>query len=273
VQAVAEPVAAARAYVPPPPAASRDETGWRAGQQRAWLWTAVTEWVSVCVVRAARGGKVAQDLLGERGWGGVVTERGSADPWDPPWRRQVCWAHRLRAIAALLERGGRSRAMGEAVQGQARQMCPWWPRVREGTWAHRTCASYLWPVRQEVERRLAAGQRWGVPKTEGPCRERLKWRQALWTLVRHAGGEPTHNAAERAIRPGGLWRKGSFGTPSAAGSRVVEARMTVVATLKPQHRHVLASVTAACEAALCGHPAPSLLPTPADLEQGMRPAA
>jgi transposase len=67
--------------------------------------------------------------------------------------------------------------------------------------------------------------------------------------VRHEGVEPTNNAAERAIRPGVLWRKGSFGTHSPEGSRCVEAIMTVVATLKPQHRHVLDSVTAACEAA------------------------
>jgi hypothetical protein len=49
--------------------------------------------------------------------------------------------------------------------------------------------------------------------------------------------------------------------------------MTVVATLKQQHRNVLDYVTAACEAALCGEPAPSLLPTPDALNQGMRPAA
>jgi hypothetical protein len=49
--------------------------------------------------------------------------------------------------------------------------------------------------------------------------------------------------------------------------------MTVMATLKQQHRNVLAYVLAACEAALCGQPAPSLLPTPADIEQGMCPAA
>ena len=68
----------------------------------------------------------------------------------------------------------------------------------------------MWPVRQEVERLLEAGQTCGVPKTEGTCRELLKLRQALWTFVRHEGVEPTNNAAERAIRPGVLWRKGSF---------------------------------------------------------------
>jgi transposase len=79
--------------------------------------------------------------------------------------------------------------------------------------------------------------------------------------------------AERAIRPGVLWRKGSVGTHSPEGSRFVEAIMTVVATLKPQHRNVLDYVTAACEAALRDEPAPSLLPTLDHLHDLMRPAA
>jgi transposase len=273
VQAVAAPVAEARAYVQRQPAAYLDETGWREGQQRAWLWTAVTEWVTVFVVRASRGGKVAQELLGERFWGWLVTDRWSAYTWYPTWRRQVCWAHLLRDIEAMSERGGGSREIGEALRAQARQMFQWWHRVREGTLAPASFVSYMWPVRQEVERLLEAGQTCGVPKTEGTCRELLKLRQALWTFVRHNGVEPTNNAAERAIRPGVLWRKGSFGTQSAEGSRFVEAMMTVVATLKQQHRNVLAYVTAACEAARRGEPAPSLLPTPAFLNQGMRPAA
>jgi len=71
---------------------------------------------------------------------------------------------------------------------------------------------------------------------------------------------PTNHTAERAIRPGVLWRKGSFGTQSAEGSRFVESMMTVVATLKQQQRNVLEYLTTACEAALRGEAAPSLLP-------------
>ena len=273
VRAVAEPVAEARRYVQQQATAYADETGWREGPQRAWLWTAVTAYVTVFVIRLSRGGKVAQELLGEQFWGWLVTDRWSAYTWYPAWRRQVCWAHLLRDIEAMIERGGGSREIGEALRTQARQMFQWWHRVREGTLTHTTFARYMWPVRQAVERLLEAGQTCGVPKTEGTCRELCKLRQALWTFVRHEGVEPTNNAAERAIRPGVLWRKGSFGTQSANGSRFVEAMMTVVATLKQQHRNVLAYVTAACEAALSGNPAPSLLPTPADIEQGLRPAA
>jgi hypothetical protein len=49
--------------------------------------------------------------------------------------------------------------------------------------------------------------------------------------------------------------------------------MTMVATRKQQHRNGLDDVTAACEAALKGTPAPSLLPTSDALKQLMCPAA
>jgi transposase len=273
VQTLKAPVAEARTYVQAQPVAYLDETGWREGQQRAWLWTAVTAWVTVFVVRRSRSSKVAQELLGERFWGWLVTDRWSAYTWYPSWRRQFCWAHLLRDIEAMIDRGGPSREIGEALRAQARQMFHWWHRVRDGTLSHASFASYMRPIRREVERLLDAGQTCGVPKTEGTCREILKRRQALWTFVRHTGVEPTNNAAERAIRPGVLWRKGSFGTHSLEGSQFVEAMMTVVATLKQQHRHVLDYLTAACEAALCGEQAPSLLPTPDQFRICMRPAA
>jgi transposase len=237
--AVAEPVAAARAYVHRQPAAYADETGWRESHQRAWLWTAVTEWVTVFVVRRSRSAKVAQELLGERFWGRLVTDRWSAYTWYPSWRRQLCWAHLLRDIEAMIARGGRSAEVGEALRVEACRMFHWWHRVRDGTLTHASFRTYMQPIRREVERLLEAGQCCGVPKTEGPCQEIFKLRQALWTVVRHEGVEPTNNAAERAIPPGVLWRKGSFGTQSAAGARFVEAMMTVVATLKRQHRNVL----------------------------------
>jgi transposase len=272
-QAVAEPVAEARAYVQAQPAAYADETGWREGRHRAWLWTVVTASVTVFAIRRSRSGQVAQELLGERFWGWLVTDRWSGYRWYPPWRRQLCWAHLLRDIDAMIERGGRSREIGEALRVQARRMFHDWHRVREGTLAPASFTSYMRPIRREIERWLEVGQTCGVPKTEGTCRDILKRRQALWTFVRHAEVAPTNNAAERAIRPGVLWRKGSFGTHSPEGSRFVEAMMTVVATLKQQHRPVLDYLTAACEATLRGEPVPSLLPTPGALDQSLCPAA
>jgi transposase len=208
----------------------------------------------------SRGGQVARELVGERLSGILVTARYSAYNWYPVRWRQLCWAHLLRAFAAMRGRGGASEELGAALLAQAHQMCTWWHRVREGTLQRSTFRSYMTPLRREVERLLEAGRGSGIPKTAGTCRDILKRREALWTFVQVEGVEPTNNTAERSIRPAVLWRKGSFGTQSAAGSRFVESMLTVVATLKQQQRNVLESLTAACQAALRGEAAPSLLP-------------
>jgi transposase len=259
-EAIAAPVEEARTYVHAQAVAHLDETSWRQGSTRAWLWVAVTSVVTVFVVRLSRGGQVARELLGERFEGILVTDRYSAYNWYPVRWRQLCWAHLLRDFAAMRDRGGASAEIGEALLAQAHQMFTWWHRVREGTLQRSTFRSYMTPLRREVERLLSVGSRCGVPKTAGTCRDILKRREALWTFVQVEGVEPTNNTAERSLRPGVLWRKGSLGTQSAEGSRFVESMMTVVTTLKQQQRNVLEYLTAACEAALRGEAAPSLLP-------------
>ncbi len=74
------------------------------------------------------------------------------------------------------------------------------------------------------------------------------------------GAEPTKKLSERALRPAVLWRKGSFGSDSAGGSRFVTRLLTVIATCRQQGRLLLACFVAAGEAALRGSQAPSLLP-------------
>jgi transposase len=267
-EVLAEPVAEARAYVPEQPVAHLDETSWRQGKQRAWLWVAVTSWVTVFVVRLSRGGPIARELLGDKFNGILVTDRYSAYNWYPVRWRQLCWSHLLRDFEAIRGRGGTSEEMGEALVDQAHPMFAWWHRVRDGTLKRSTFRSYMTPLRREVERLLEAGSQCGVAKTEGTCREILKRRQALWTFVQVEGVEPTNNTAERSIRAGVQWRKVSFGTQSEAGSRFVESMLTVVTTLKQQNRNVLDYLTAAHEAALRGEAAPSLLP-----EQGQKSQA
>src|SRR5262249_26040541 len=99
-----------------------------------------------------------------------------------------------------------------------------------------------------------------MPMTEGTSlRSRVprKWHARFCS---RGGGSDPFIDCNRSIRPGVLWRKGSFGTQSAEGSRFVESMMTVVATLKQQQRNVLEYLTAAHEAALRGEAAPSLIP-------------
>jgi len=74
--------------------------------------------------------------------------------------------------------------------------------------------------------------------------------------------EPTNNAAERAVRPAVLWRKGCYGTDSQEGSRFVERILTVTTTCRQQQRSVLPFLTDAVRAHWAGLPAPILMSTP-----------
>ena len=173
----------------------------------------------------------------------------------------------------MIKYGGPSQAIGEALRVQAHQMFHWWHWVRDGTLTQPSVAHAMRLIRREVERLLEAGQQCGVPASEGVSRGIFKLRQALWTFVRHDRVEPTNNAVGRAICPGIRWPKGNCGILSPTASRFVETLMMVVVTLKQRHPNVLDYATAVYEAALRGEPAPSLRPTPAQLEQFRCPAA
>ena len=107
---------------------------------------------------------------------------------------------------------------------------------------------------------MEAGSRCDVPKTAATCQDIVKRREALWTFVQVEGVESANTTVDRSISPDIFWCKASFGTQSTEGSRFVESMLTVMATLKQQQRNVLEYLTAACEAALWGEAAPSLLP-------------
>jgi len=260
-RALAASVAAAHACVQQQPVAHVDETGWREGRRRAWLWVAATATVTVFLVHARRGAVAAQLLLGA--FAGILTsDRWTAYTRWPLRDRQLCWAHLRRHFAAFAEVPGAAGRRGRALLAETDQLFTWWHRVRDGTLARASFRAYMGPLRQRVEGLLFLGSRCRHAPTAATCREILALAPALWTFVRVPGVEPTNNAAERALRPGVLWRKGSFGSHSPAGSRFAERMLTVAATLKQQRRNIVDYVTLACAAALLGDPAPSLLPAP-----------
>lgn len=259
-QAVAQPVTAAQAYVQAQAQANLDETGWFQENKPAWLWVAVTTWVTIFVIRFSRGGKVARELLGENFSGIVNSDRWSAYNWLHPSHRQLCWAHLLRDFLAFVERGGTSATIGQALLTEAELMFAWWHKLREDDINRHLFQEMMQPIQAEITRLLDQGTTCQHPKTAATCTHILKRQAALWTFVEVTGIEPTNNAAERAIRTGVIWRKTSLGTQSDAGSLFVERMLTVSATLKQQNRNVLDYLTAACIARLSNQPAPSLLP-------------
>ena len=135
-----------------------------------------------------------------------------------------------------------------------------WHRFRVGELNRQELRRQLIPLQARLGRLLRRGQKHPDRKAAGLCRELSKWWPALWTFARVEGVEPTNNGAERALRPAVLWRKGSFGSDSAAGSRFAERLLTVAATCRQQGRSLLDFLAAAGEAALHGTALPSLVP-------------
>jgi IS1 family transposase len=258
--ALAQPVADAQTYVQHQAAANLDETGWREQTKRAWLWVAATPLVSVFLVLTTRSAKGARQLLGETFRGIVGSDRWSAYNWLDPQQRQLCWAHLKRDFQKLVERGGASQRLGEALLVQVEHLFQLWQRVRDGTVNRQDFQTQVEPICTQVHALLCEGADLDHAKTRHTCTNLLKLEPALWTFVQCEGVEPTNNHAERCLRRAVLWRRRSFGTQSATGSRFVERVSTAVTTLRLQKRDVLDYLTTACAAAICGDKPPSLLP-------------
>src|SRR5262245_14435218 len=104
---LAAPVEEAQTYVHEQAVAHFDETSWRQAGKRAWLWVAVTSWVTVFVVRMSRGGLVARELLGETFAGILVTDRYRAYNWYSDRWGQIFCETLLRGFETLGAKGVR----------------------------------------------------------------------------------------------------------------------------------------------------------------------
>ncbi len=258
-----EPVVVeAQTVVQQAPVVNMDETSWRQARRRVWLWAAVTATLTVFQIHASRGGAVARTLLGD-GWSGIVgSDRGSMYAWIDGHRRQVCWAHLKRDFQKLVDWGPGPRPVGEQLLLIEAEVFRHWHRYCAGELSRAGLQAALAPVQDELMAVLAEGATDAHPVARSLCRGLHKLEPALWTFSTVDGVAPTNNAAEQALRPAVLWRKGSFGTHSATGSRFVERMLTVTASCRQQQRPLLDFLVAALTAQRTATPPPSLFSAP-----------
>ena len=275
-RAVESVVEEAKIYVQNSRVVGADETSFVQGnvdgcnskKSQAWLWVAVTPLVTFFQIALSRCSDAARDLLGENFGGILNSDRYGAYSWVSLEQRQLCWAHLKREFIKISERPGVSKEIGNALVKQQEKLFELWHRVRDGTLTHCEFQLLVREIRNSLKSSLQEaadfeiGSREKTPlaKTVRTCRQLLKVEPALWLFVTVEGVEPTNNAAERAIRPAVIWRRTSFGSQTQTGSAFVARMLTVVTTLKSQHRNVLDFMTAATNAARTDQPPPSLLP-------------
>jgi transposase len=244
--------------LPTQPHLGIDESPTKEAAAKAWLWTFVAGLFTVFAVRGSRAATALTDLLTDAFTGVVICDR--AKMYWGVGRLQWCWAHLKRDFQALVDSEDRVvKRLGHDLMRPTRELFRQWSRCRDGTLSRAELKRCLEPVRREVEGLLLRGLWSGHPRLEGMCRELYEHRQWLWTFLEEEV-EPTNNASERALRHAVIWRKLSFGTQSASGSRFVETMLTVIETCRQQSRDVFAYVTAAVQAHVSHQPTPSLLP-------------
>jgi transposase len=243
------------AQLPGQPVLYVDESPTKEGSARAWVWTAVADTFTVFACRTSRAADVITGLLGDAYRGIVHCDR--AKMYWRFGRLQWCWAHLKRDFQAWIDHPCRTRQrLGRDLMRPTAELFALWRKVRDGTLARAAFATAVTPVRRAIDAFLLRG--YFNPLTAGVCKELVEHRANLWTFVDTAGVEPTNNAAERALRHAVIWRKLSFGTQSAAGSRFVERMLTVVETGRRVGRNVFQWLTEAVRARLSGQPGPTL---------------
>ena len=252
--------AEAHAHVQRAAVVHADETGHKQCGARHWLWLVATQCVAVFLAAATRSTQAAQAALGEGFAGILVSDRYGAYAWVDQERRQLCWAHLLRDFAKMAERSGASSRIGDELIALAQRMFACWHRVRDGTLSRKAFGYEMPVLRHRIEMLLQEGADCRHAATARTCRHILKRRCALWTFIDTPGVEPTNNHAERTLRRFVIWRKISFGTQSARGSRYVERIMTVAGSCKLQGRNVLDFLSQAIQAYWGHGKAPSLVP-------------
>ena len=233
-----------------------DESPTKEGRAKSWIWTFVAATFTLFANRTSRAADILADWLGETYAGVIHCDR--ARMYWSFGRLQWCWAHLKRDFQGLIDSPcPTARRLGHDLMRPTNKLFGWWQKVRDGTLSRAAFVEQMKPIRAEVESLLLRG--YFNARVSGFCKGLWEHRQNLWTFVEVEGVEPTNNAAEQALRQAVIWRKLSFGTQSAAGSRYVERLLTVVETCRRQKRNVFAWLVEAVEARFIGKTAPSLL--------------
>ena len=236
-----------------------DESPTKEKREKAWLWVAVASMFTVFGIFGNRKRESLKALVGD--YQGIILNCDRAKMYFDGKRLQWCWAHLKRDIQKLIDSSDNQvKRLGDDLMRQQKLLFQHWRRYREGEILWSTFQNIVRPIKKEFNSLLLRGVFSGNAKLHGMCEELYERRQHLWTFTLVEGIEPTNNTAERALRPAVIYRKLSFGTQSASGSRYLERILTVSETCRQQGRNAYQFLIEAMQASFASQQPPSLLP-------------
>jgi transposase len=258
--ALAGPYAEVARAVAAAPVVYCDESPWREPGSKPWLWSATSEAASLFRIASSRSTEAFRALLPANGKQTKVTDRYAVYVHTlSEAEHGICWAHLAREFLYWATRTGEAGTVGRWLVAETEKLFVHWEAFRAGAVDRPTLAAALEPVQAAVRTALRWGTARQIPKLQGLCQNLLAREATLWTFVRVEGVEPTNNTAERAVRPGVLWRKTSLFTQSERGREYVARMLTVRTTLRRQGGNLLEFLTEALRCHRAGEPPPRLL--------------
>lgn len=199
-----------------------DETPWRQGPRRCWLWVVLSSTTAVFHV-GTRQGKEIRDLIGEAFLGWLVSDGYGA--YRCYTKRQRCAAHLIRKGVALA--GGLNPQGAHFGAWLLREMRALIHEVAEGTGAR-----IINPILARLKRACNRHRDAETDKVRALAREVLNDWAAITAFVTNPDLPATNNEAERALRDAVIARRISHGTRSEEGSAAYAATMSVLETCR-----------------------------------------
>lgn len=209
-----------------------DETGWRVGGAKAWLWAMTTVTETVYLIERGRGFPEAAKILGEL-FAGII----GSDGWAPyrgftRAERQLCLAHLLRRRKELLEAPPTAECANffEQIKTVLKDALALRDRRKQGTITPHGFRSRQGKIQAAMDRLL------DDPDLHD---ESLRFalhlltnRDALFLFLDHPDLEATNHLAEKAIRPAVINRKTSGGNRTFNGAQAQAVIMSILRTAK-----------------------------------------
>lgn len=242
-------------------AAHFDETGWFQGGERRWMWVATTLAYALFLIRPSRGAVVLRELFPD-GFDGIAnSDRWSAYSFFAIDKRQLCWAHLIRDIQAIIDAKGTGAERAKKIMAGVNAMFHTWHGFIDDQFDRSSLQGEVAAFREDLKDFCDKGN---AQEKDDLWRKLgkslLKLWPAVFLFIDVEGVEPTNNLAERDVRHGVIWRKLTAGTRSDTGSTCVHRAMSVIATCRKQGIGILDYFTQALSFYWKGIPPPHLLP-------------
>lgn len=208
-----------------------DETGWKVGGRREWLWTFVSPDATLYTIEPSRGFDVIKAILGSD-YAGLLGRDGWA-PYDllKDAIHGLCNGHLIRR-ASLLEtiNVGGGVCFPRDLKALLQQGLHLRDQRDEGSIGRRRFLAEVdqlqWGLDDLITKRFSNNEN-----------RKLAWhiidhREAIFTYLYHPELEATNHLAEQAIRPAVANRKMSGGNRSRSGARAQAVLTTALRTAR-----------------------------------------